>query len=229
MAKVLFLVMPIKKIFKEKIEKNLLLIFDISYLNFKSCFKKRMSTFRLVCGECIPENCHCLDCDGCLCNVDFVKTVRLVDKDVEVRLCVKCRLSLDDELFVEEADMELVDCTVCREKVMRCSMNWKDRDVCNDCWVCCSDRYCMESKDLKKGFAWNSDFNPSNLAENPFIKEFWFCPSCYDNDCFNKCKGCKKNSSFADLQVKYGGGFGNKGPEYEQLFCKTCVSNIDIL
>jgi hypothetical protein len=90
----------------------------------------------------------------------------------------------------------------------------------NDETECCSDIYCMETTNLKKGHSWNPLFRFPN---EPYIKERLFCASCYDSNCHTKCKGCQAVHLYKDMSVQYGEAFGNDAPEWEQLFCEKCV------
>lgn len=86
--------------------------------------------------------------------------------------------------------------------------------------IYCSDTCCMKTTGLKKGHSWNHRFRFPN---EPYIKEFPFCASCYNSNCHTKCKGCQIVYSYQELSVKYGGAFGNDAPEWEQLFCRKCI------
>ena len=115
----------------------------------------------------------------------------------------------------------MIQCTICQQEVSEEDIHPLDQTVCNTCLVyCCSDTYCMETTNLKKGHSWNTLFR---FLNEPYIKEMPFCTACYDSNCHTKCKGCQVVHFYRDLTVRYGGAFGNNAPEWEQLFCKACI------
>lgn len=109
--------------------------------------------------------------------------------------------------------MSNIICTTCQQ-----NMSIEDNQiVCNTCVThYCSDTYCMETINLMKGHSWNPLFRFPN---EPYIKELLFCASCYDSNCYAKCKSCQIVHSYKDLTVQY----GDDAPEWEQLFCVTCI------
>ena len=114
----------------------------------------------------------------------------------------------------------MIQCTICRQEVSEKDTNPRDHTVCNTCLIYCSDSYCMEITNLKRGHSWNALFRYPN---QPYITEMPFCESCYDSNCLTKCEGCKIMYSYQHLTVKYGGAFGDDAPEWEQLFCEKCI------
>lgn len=116
--------------------------------------------------------------------------------------------------------MSTSQCTICRQEMSKDNANPDDPTVCNTCLIYCSDPYCMETRNLKKGHSWNTLFRFPN---QPYITEMPFCSGCYDFNCQTKCKGCKIMHLYKELTVKYGGAFGDDAPEWEQLFCNTCI------
>lgn len=111
----------------------------------------------------------------------------------------------------------MINCTICREEVLKKDTHPDDPNVCNTCLIYCADSYCMETRHLKKGYSWNTLFRFPN---QPYITEMPFCAGCYDSNCYTKCKGCKIVHSYQELTVQ---AFGDDAPEWEQLFCGKCV------
>ena len=87
----------------------------------------------------------------------------------------------------------------------------------------CNGRHCNKSTDLKKRFSWNPEWV---YKGEPYVKEFLYCDDCYMICGHYACKGCKECFPFDKMEVKYGKGFGEDNPPWEQLFCLDCIQSI---